>query len=277
MTGINIKTKKKTERASRSSKKMSLLPRKSYLLSLAVTLGLVLFYQFGGSIWRPIKARLSGEKTVAQVLGELEPLLARRYQNLDALTDGAPMSILAFKEEQRLELWKQRETGWELVRTFPFTGYSGKLGPKLREGDGQIPEGIYKIEYLNPHSSYHLSLKVDYPNSFDRKMAAADGREGLGFDIFIHGESATIGCIPIGNDGIEELFYLVAKNGYRHVSVIISPVDFRLGGTPPAVDEIDWEAGLYASLIQKLQEYPTPKLSIDEHADKVSPPSTRSR
>lgn len=249
---------------------MSHLPRKPYLVALAATFGLVLFYHFGGSIWRPIKARLAGEKTVAQVLGELEPLMAKQYQNLEALTDGEPMSILAFKDEQRLELWKQRKTGWEFVRSFPFTGYSGKLGPKLREGDGQIPEGIYKIEYLNPNSSYHLSIKVDYPNSFDRKMAASDGREGLGFDIFIHGSSATIGCIPIGDRSIEELFYLVAKNGYRNATAIISPVDFRLGVPPPEVDGIDWEASLYASLAQKLKAYPPPDSLTNENANKAS-------
>ncbi|MEP4076827.1 L,D-transpeptidase family protein [Haloferula sp.] len=249
---------------------MSSLPRKPYLVALAATFGLVLFYQFGGPIWRPIKARLAGEKTVAEVLGELEPLMAKRYHNLEALTDGEPMSILAFKDEQRLELWKQRETGWEFVRSYPFTGYSGKLGPKLREGDGQIPEGIYKIEYLNPNSSYHLSIKVDYPNSFDRKMAEADGREGLGFDIFIHGSSATIGCIPIGDHGIEDLFYLIAKNGYRNTTAIISPVDFRLGVTPPVVDGIGWEADLYASLAKKLQKYSTVENPTNENANKAS-------
>ena len=243
---------------------MSYLPRKPYIVALIATFGLILFYYFGGSIWRPIKARLSGEKTVVQVLHELEPLIPKRFQNIEGLTNGEPMSILAFKEEQRLELWKQREAKWEFVCSYPFTGYSGKLGPKLKEGDGQIPEGIYKIEYLNPNSSFHLSIKVDYPNSFDQKMAAADGREGLGFDIFIHGSSATVGCIPIGDQGIEELFFLIAKNGYSNTTVIISPVDFRLGISPPEVDGINWESTLYTNLSQRLKDYPIPKLPNNE-------------
>ncbi|MBM4163928.1 MAG: hypothetical protein FJ222_05750 [Lentisphaerae bacterium] len=252
---------------------MNLLPRKPYLVALAATFGLVLFYHFGGGLWRPIKARLAGEKTVKQVLRELEPLMNERFQDLEALTKGEPMSILAFKEEQRLELWKQRGTGWEFVRSYPFTGFSGKLGPKLREGDGQIPEGVYRIEYLNPNSSFHLSIKVEYPNAFDREMAAADGREGLGFDIFIHGSSATIGCIPIGDQAIEELFYLIAKNGHRNATIIISPVDFRRGVSPPEVRGIDWETDLYASLSERLHDYPLFDTPNKESANKASIPT----
>ncbi|MBK1792117.1 L,D-transpeptidase family protein [Persicirhabdus sediminis] len=194
--------------------------------------------------------------------------MAKRFQDLGPLTNGEPMSILAFKKEQRLELWKQRESGWEMVCSYPFTGYSGTLGPKLEEGDGQIPEGIYQIEYLNPNSSYHLSIKLDYPNSFDRKMADVDGREELGFDIFIHGSSATIGCIPIGDEAIEELFYLIAKNGYSNVTTIITPVDFRLGAAPPEVDGIGWEADLYAKLSKRLKDYPIPENPNNEDDNK---------
>ena len=235
---------------------MSYLPRKPYLIALAATFGLVLFYHFGGAIWRPIKLRLAGEKPVGQVLRELEPSMSGRFQDLETLTDGKPITILAFKEEQRLELWKRRDAGWVFVRSYPFTGFSGKPGPKLREGDDQIPEGVYGLEYLNPNSSFHLSIKVDYPNSFDREMAEADGRERLGYDIFIHGSNATIGCIPIGDQNIEELFYIVAKNGHQSTTLIISPSDFRLGKTPPEIDGIDWEVDLYKRIADRLQNYP---------------------
>ncbi len=136
------------------------------------------------------------------------------------------LTILVFKREQSVEV---HAPGWEKPRTYAMTGFSGRLGPKLGEGDKQIPEGIYGIEYLNPNSMFHLSLKVSYPNKSDRKRAAEDGRKDLGGDIMIHGGSATIGCIPIGDDAIEELFYLVAKVGRRNTSVIISPYDMRKG------------------------------------------------
>ena len=136
------------------------------------------------------------------------------------------LAILVFKKEQVVEV---RALGWTVPRRYEMTGFSGRLGPKLGEGDKQIPEGIYGIEDLNPNSMFHLSLKVSYPNRFDRKRAAEDGRSDLGGDIMIHGGSATIGCIPIGDDAIEELFYFVAEVGREKVSVVISPYDMRKG------------------------------------------------
>ena len=68
-----------------------------------------------------------------------------------------------------LEVWGRLKSGeLELIKRYPFTGFSGGPGPKLREGDGQIPKGIYAIEYLNPNSQFHLSMKLDYPNAFDK-------------------------------------------------------------------------------------------------------------
>ena len=112
------------------------------------------------------------------------------------------------------------------------------------------------MEYLNPNSSFHLSMKIDYPNDFDRKMADADGRKQLGDDIFIHGSTATVGCIPIGDDKIEELFYLIAKNGYQNTKVIIAPRDFRQGGKLPEIDSVSWESRLYQPIVENLKKYP---------------------
>ncbi len=67
------------------------------------------------------------------------------------------------------------------------------------------------IEYLNPNSKFHLSMKVSYPNSFDREMAKLDNRDNLGGDIMIHGSNRSVGCIPIGDGGIEELYFLVKR------------------------------------------------------------------
>ena len=182
--------------------------------------------------------------------------MGQKFSNLEELTDGRPITILAFKEERILEVWKKNESGWRAVCSYPFTGFSGELGPKLIEGDGQIPEGVYEVEYLNPNSSFHLSIKIDYPNGFDRKMAARDGRKQLGDDIFIHGSTVTIGCIPIGDDKMEELFYLIAKNGYQNTKVIIAPCDFRRGKSHPVIDAVDWESNLYQLIEESLQKYP---------------------
>jgi len=159
------------------------------------------------------------------------------------------IALLAFKEEQHLELWiRPPESKWRLHKQYPFTAFSGTLGPKLREGDKQIPEGIYRIEYLNPNSSYHLSLKIDYPNAFDRQMARRDGRTRLGGDIFLHGEDVTIGCIPLGNEAIEEVFALVATAGKEKATVLIAPRDLRKSVSPPVLPDIPWTQTLYRDL-----------------------------
>ncbi|MBR4615676.1 MAG: hypothetical protein IKO55_08730, partial [Kiritimatiellae bacterium] len=94
-----------------------------------------------------------------------------------AASAGGKLRILVFKNERSVEV---NAPGWKAPRIYPMTAFSGSLGPKLREGDGQIPEGIYGIGYLNPNSSYYLSLKVTYPNASDRARAKADGRTNLG-------------------------------------------------------------------------------------------------
>lgn len=142
---------------------------------------------------------------------------------------GGRLRILVFKNERRLEV---HAPGWKTPRVYLMTGFSGTLGPKLKEGDGQIPEGVYGIEYLNPNSSYYLSMKVSYPNDADRRRAKADGRTNLGGDIMIHGTNATVGCVPVGDDAIEDVFYLVNAVGITNVSVIIAPYDMRSGRKP---------------------------------------------
>lgn len=121
--------------------------------------------------------------------------------------------IRAFKYDEDLELWgkNKEDKKFKLLKTYKFTGNSGLLGPKREQGDLQIPEGFYFIDRFNPVSSFHLSLGLNYPNKSDRILG---NRKRLGGDIFIHGSSVTIGCIPIGDELIEELylFMLLAKN-----------------------------------------------------------------
>lgn len=133
--------------------------------------------------------------------------------------------IAVFKQERLVQVFADGK----LLRQYPMTGFSGVLGPKLREGDRQIPEGIYHIEYLNPNSSFHLSMKISYPNEFDWKYANIENRKEPGSDIFIHGKDRSVGCIPIGDHAIEELFYIVAqkKNHLKNITVICAPCDLR--------------------------------------------------
>jgi len=97
--------------------------------------------------------------------------------------------LVALKEEKLLQVYGKHDAGKKLIKEYPFTAYSGALGPKLKEGDRQIPEGIYKVAYLNPNSSYHLSIKVNYPNQFDQSKSEFQKIEAMGGDIFIHGKA----------------------------------------------------------------------------------------
>src|SRR6058998_1852027 len=90
------------------------------------------------------------------------------------------VALLAFKKERRVALWAGDAKTWHFIRSYPILAASGHAGPKLRQGDYQVPEGLYRIEWLNPASSYHLSMKVSYPNDFDRAQGAHDGRTKLG-------------------------------------------------------------------------------------------------
>lgn len=227
-----------------------------FLLSAAAVL--VYFYnksgRHGSAYPRP-----NGHETVATIQQKFDTIVWNRLAG-DLKTSGFEnfpenISLLIFKEEQILELYGRQEEKWRLIKIYPFTAFSGKLGPKLKEGDRQIPEGIYRIEYLNPNSSYHLSAKVSYPNDFDRKKATYDNRTQLGGDIFIHGKNKTIGCVPLGDKAIEELFILMSHVLPRKTTVVISPWDFRKKEDFPKMAHIDWAPELYGQIQRALSEY----------------------
>ncbi len=172
------------------------------------------------------------------------------------------VTLVALKSEGRLELWAEVQSGWTFVRSYLVRGTSGRLGPKLHQGDHQVPEGEYRVRALNPHSLYHFALSLNYPNEFDAARAREDGRVRLGGAIMIHGDRVSDGCLPVGNDAIEELFALTSRVGVENVSVIISPMDLRRSEATTAIARIPgqppWVADLYAELAHTLREFPLP-------------------
>ncbi len=182
--------------------------------------------------------------------------LAPHFRHAGVVYPPERIALLAFKKERRLSLWAGGDTSWHFIRAYPILAASGVAGPKLRQGDYQVPEGLYRIEWLNPASSYHLSMKVSYPNAFDRQQAARDGRTRLGGDIFIHGKNVSIGCIALGDTAIEELFTLAADTGPQRIRVIIAPNDLRAAGAPMSEATPFWIAGLYRSIAAALAEFP---------------------
>ena len=163
---------------------------------------------------------------------------AQAQPRLDALFRAAGLTypareifLRAFKMEGELELWARDDNAapFTLVKTYAICASSGTIGPKRRQGDLQVPEGFYHVSGFNPWSRFHLSLRVDYPNRADR-ILGGDG--DLGGDIFIHGSCVTIGCIPLLDDPIEEV-YLAAidarDSGQARIAVHIFPCRFAGG------------------------------------------------
>ena len=166
--------------------------------------------------------------------------------------------FVGIKAEKRLEVYAAGADGSaRLVHTYPILAASGGPGPKLREGDRQVPEGIYPIESLNPNSRFHLSLRVGYPNASDRAQASAEGRTKLGGDIMIHGNAVSIGCLAMGDPAAEELFVLAADTGVKNITVILTPVDFRKGVEVPSDTKLPpWTKTLYDNVRKELAKLP---------------------
>ena len=170
------------------------------------------------------------------------------------------ITLLAMKAERKVELWASDETHpFTFIRSYNILKGSGGPGPKLREGDKQIPEGIYRIVALNPNSRYHLSMKLNYPNEFDLRHARLDGRHNPGSNIFIHGKSYSVGCLAMGDHVIEELFVLSEKTGIDNVSVIIAPYDPRkqpLRHQDPRLPS--WTEELYQQISAEFNKFQRP-------------------
>lgn len=135
------------------------------------------------------------------------PQLRTRLAALDA-RPGDPVFLRIYKREAQLQLWVQPagRGAYQLFHTYPICSYSGVLGPKTREGDGQAPEGVYAVRprQLNPHSQFHLSFNLGYPNAYEQ----AQGWTGSA--LMVHGNCVSIGCYAMTDPLIEEIYTLVA-------------------------------------------------------------------
>ncbi len=161
---------------------------------------------------------LPGEPDLANLSGRLAE---------HGLSQGAPILIRIFKREFELELWMQRDGVFHRFVTYPICRWSGTLGPKLAQGDGQAPEGFYMVDKtaLNPNSRWYRSFNLGYPNSFDR----AQGRTGS--FLMVHGGCASVGCYAMTNAQMDEIWRLVnaaLDGGQKQFQVQVYP--FRMTG-----------------------------------------------
>lgn len=135
------------------------------------------------------------------------PRIQRLYRERNIRHPAAEVFVRVFKRDREMEVWVRPLDGsrFQLLKTYSICALAGKPGPKRRQGDAQVPEGFYNIDLFNPNSSYHLSMRVDYPNARDR---AANPRGNLGGDIYIHGDCVSEGCLAMTDEGIEELYWI---------------------------------------------------------------------
>lgn len=225
---------------------------------LITGIGAVLFFLFGRSLWRPFDKKIVGTRSVIEVVQDIgSPARSRMQKFFKSAGVRYPpneVALLALKDSALLELWVGPEHSPVFIRSYEIKALSGIKGPKLREGDRQVPEGIYEIEGFNPNSRFHLSLKLNYPNPFDLKHAKDDGRHEPGSNIFIHGKAVSIGCLAIGDEAIEELFVLAYDVGRSHIKVVIAPSDPR--NRQLSADEFPtWVAELYRAIEAQFHRY----------------------
>ncbi len=196
---------------------------KSYLIPLFASILVLMFTsQQSPSDFKTIQLQHQRVKTAYDTKSNLINQLLKKFN--------IPLSelniyIRVFKKEKKLEIWGKVNTKnqFQLLKSYDICGLSGKMGPKRRQGDGQVPEGFYHIDRFNPFSNFHLSLGINYPNSSDRKLGDQNDPGG---DIFIHGNCVSIGCLAMTDQVIEEIYILAVEarnNGQKKIPVTIFP------------------------------------------------------
>jgi murein L,D-transpeptidase YafK len=184
----------------RQSVDFEMMPQRNGLTSFVVT-AFVLAAMTGG---------LSGcsiplDDIDAIQIGAVRPSTLQKMASLN-MERAAPILLRVYKEESALEIWKQDSSGrYALLNTYPICKYSGKLGPKITEGDRQAPEGFYDItpEQMFPLSREYLAFNIGFPNAFDRSL----GRSGS--FIMVHGGCASIGCYAMTHQQMDEIYRLI--------------------------------------------------------------------
>ncbi len=211
---------------------------------------------------------VTGKRSLASAIADVgqgaDDRLRPYFDDADVSYPPAEIALIGLKDERVLEMWARntKNDPWTQVHTYKVLAASGDPGPKLMEGDRQVPEGLYATTFLNPNSQSYLSIRLGYPNEFDQAMGAADGRTDLGGDIMIHGKNiaagraASIGCLAVDDPDIEELFTLVHRVGLENTKVIVAPSDMR---AHDAVTDMsaspEWTPELYETIQAALEPF----------------------
>lgn len=199
------------------------------LISISVTA------QTGGgpSSVSAISSFIDFQKTLqrpSEAMSKNEVALKKQFEDKKLVWPAKYVYIRSFKYDSQLEVWvkNDRKEQYRLFKTYKVCALAGTLGPKRMGGDYQVPEGFYYINEFNPNSNYHLSLGLDYPNISDRILGDATNPGG---DIYIHGSCVTVGCIPLTDPMIEEVYIITAHAkdlGQDFIPVHIFPIRYNV-------------------------------------------------
>jgi murein L,D-transpeptidase YafK len=175
-----------------------------------------------------------------EALQRKEDLLKKQFEEKNLEWPAKYIYIRSFKYDSQLEVWVKNDLKeqFKLFKIFKVCALAGSLGPKRMEGDYQVPEGFYYINEFNPRSNYYLSLGINYPNASDRVLS-----DSLrpGSAIYIHGSCVTVGCIPIRDEQIDELYILAAHakdQGQDFIPVHIFPIRFNVEKSVKYLDNL---------------------------------------
>lgn len=231
------------------------------LLTALAAGGMTVNTDHGQALLGYVLTKVRGGYTLEERVAEFSPKVDARLHPMFTAA-GLPyppgeVAYVAIKDAKRLEVYARMNsaTPWVHIRDYPILGLSGRIGPKLTEGDNQVPEGVYRAEFLNPNSRFHLSIRLNFPNAFDQRKAQADGRSKLGGDIMIHGTSSSVGCLAVGNQASEDLFVLAALVSKERVRIVVSPTDFRIQAAVSNAGQPPWINELYGDIWKELTGY----------------------
>ena len=231
---------------------------------LALIVGAVCILPIGRTLlWRTyvkIRGRYTVQDRVEQFGRDARDRLRPHFASAGVNYPPSHVGLFAIKDRRVMQLYAgDTKDTLRFIVEYPVQGQSGQSGPKLRQGDRQVPEGLYRIESLNPNSMFHVSLRLNYPNDFDREKGRQDGRTDLGSHIMIHGKAASVGCLAMGDPVAEEIFTLAADVGVENISVVITPTDFRHApDSPLPASQPAWTAELYEAIKTAGQRFPSP-------------------
>jgi murein L,D-transpeptidase YafK len=200
-----------------------------------------------------VNLQLFGAKT-ENVRSKLEDTLQKQFAQRGLKWPARYLFIRSFKYDKQLEVWVKNDWNepFKLFKNYKVCLTSGTIGPKRKEGDKQVPEGFYYINEFKSNSNYHLALGLNYPNPADRVLSDANRPGG---DIYIHGSCVSIGCIPLTDDMIEEVYLMAAASksiGQDFIPVHVYPVNFRVKKSYDYLQKFT-SAGQYAAMVHQLK------------------------